>query len=257
MPNHHKVSFQELYKKKKGQYCFFEEKMIFVDGEGFTYLTCQIDEEILQSVFDIAREKSDFTMSLNQACIYRNKQEKIIKCMQGVLAETFIHLLLIDRYKLSVKRYDLERDTFKYSTSEYDLKILSYDREYTVESRSSNIYSKSIKTFVDNDAIIGPYFNKVKLYEDFSDFHFRPVYQPKFNPFEHDHTFNDNLLNGNIKLIITGVATKEEFQKHSYIGTLGQNNTQYRLIKAKLVGDIKDMDAKFANIMAPSKYYIK
>ena len=56
------------------------------------------------------------------------------------------------------------------------------------------------------------------------------------------------MINGKIKLIITGVATKEDFIKNSYKTSLGQKGTMYYVVKANQIGDIKEMDNKFKKI---------
>ena len=252
MPKLYKTKFIDLIaKKEKENYCFFTEYTAIIDGAPFKYLVCNIDLDLLKCAIELAKEKSKFTMNQNQASIPRDSMTKLQKCAQGVLAEMFIHILLVQRYGFCVLRYDLERQTFVYSTEEYDLKIFVSDVFYEVESRSSNIHHKSIEKFIMDDVIIGPYGNKVKIEDELADFHFRPIYMPNFNPFifvNGKYYYAKNMINGDVKLIITGVATKEDFLKYGFRQTLGQKGTSYQVIKNLDVGDIDAMDYKFSQI---------
>ncbi len=252
MPEIYKNEFINLYKtKKENGYNFFDERTEIIDGVEFKYLLCNIDLDLLKCAIHIAKEKSKFTMNQNQASIPRDSVTKLKKSAQGVLAEMFVHILLIDRYDFKVLRYDLERQTFEYKTDEYDLKIIVNNDSFEVESRSSNIHHKSVEKFVKNDVIIGPYGNSLKPTDDLADFHFRPIYMPEFVPFcEEDGTYyyDKNMINGNIQLVITGVATKEDFIKNSYKTPLGQKGTIYYVVDANKIGDIVEMDKKFKKI---------
>lgn len=250
MPEKHKLDFYNLYRKKISKsYDFFMERTELINHKDFKYLVCNIDIEIMKCAVKIAKEKSQFTMAQNQASIPRSEVVKLNKCAQGVLAEMFVHFLLMNRYKLDVLRYDLERPTFVYSTEEYDLKIITSDGlEYEVESRSSNIHHSYIQRFISTDVFIGPYGNKLKITDDLADFHFRPIYMPNFEPFIEEHgktIYNPAVFNGDVLLVITGVATKQDFIKNAYDATLGQKGTIYLVVNASIVGDIVEMDSKF------------
>ena len=103
MPNLHKDVFLSLLEqKKKERYIFFNEKEEIIENKKFKYLECNIDLDILKVAIHLAKEKSQFTMNQNQAAIPRDKVTKLQKCAQGVLAEMFIHILLIERYNFEV-----------------------------------------------------------------------------------------------------------------------------------------------------------
>jgi len=251
VPKKYKDEFYNLYKRKiLNKYNFFTEVSDIIDDKKFKYLICNIDSEIMKCAVNIAKEKSNFTMNQNQAGVLRSEVVKLKKSTQGVLAEMFIHFLLLERYNFNVLRYDLERPTFIYSTEEYDLKIIDdYGFEYEVESRSSNIHHTAIKRFVKEDVIIGPYGNKFKTMDVFADFHFRPVYMPNFEPFKEEFgetIYNSDMFNGKILLVITGVATKEDFMNFSYKVSLGQKGTTYYVVRADVAGDVSTMDKKFS-----------
>lgn len=253
MPKIYKDEFIKLYDyKTKIGYDFFKEEEVIIKGDKYKFLVCNIDLDIANCALKLAKEKSKFTMTQNQASTPRDQITKVQKCMQGVLAEMFVHFLLIERYGLIILRYDLERETFLYKTDEYDLKIIINETSYEVESRSSNIHYESIINFFNCDIIIGPYGNNIKMADELADFHFRPIYTPNFVPFKEKdgkYLYNEDLFNGKIKLIITGVATKEDFLNHGYLTTLGQKGTTYNVVKANIAGDIQLMDKKFGQII--------
>lgn len=69
--------------------------------------------------------------------------------------------------------------------------------------------------------------------------------------FIHEYTedyYSQNMTNGDIKLVISGVATKDDFLNYGYRKSLGQQGTSYQVVNAIDVGDIIDMDYKFSNL---------
>lgn len=252
MTEKYKKDFTDLLSKKKLEnYNFFTECMVNVNNQPFKYLVCNIDLDIVKCATELAKEKSQFTMSQNQASIPRNFITKLQKCSQGIIAEMFIHILLIYRYGFNVLRYDLERESFVYSTDEYDLKIYVSDILYEVESRSSNVHHSIVEKFILEDVIIGPYGNKVKIEDELADFHFRPIFMPDFEPFIFEngqYHYTKDITDGKLKLIITGVATKDDFIKLGYRKSLGQKGTSYQVVNALDIGDISVMDSKFSQI---------
>ena len=172
-------------------------------------------------------------MSLNQNQISRSDEEKIKKQTQGILAEIAIHLLIQEEYLLSILRFDLERENFEYTKLEYDLKMSKEgESDIEIEVRSSNAHSQSIVNFIVNGKIIGGYGNSTKPTDEICDFHFRPMFFPKFT------TVGESPWNA-FKLYLFGCATKKEFEKFGYKGSLGQSNTTYMLIDNT---HCKDMD---------------
>lgn len=253
MSNTYKEKFQELYiRKKNAAYSFFYERNVVVGGINYKYLICHVDLEILKCALDIAKVKSNYTMAYNQAGIPRSMVIKVQKCCQGVLAEMFVHILLMERYKLDTERFDLERPDFRYYPNEYDINILLNGKAYEVEVRSSNIHHKDIGQFIKNDVIIGPYTNSIKKREELASFFFRPIYMPEFKPFEESHgqyRFSRELFDGGSLLAITGVATKDEMENNFHYKSLGQKGTTYRTVDAMTAGDIDEMDRKFEDFI--------
>lgn len=253
MSNKYKNKFQELYDaKKENGYTFFYERNVVVDGRNYKYLICHVDLDILKCSLEIAKEKSNYTMTYNQAGIPRSMVTKIQKCCQGVLAEMFVHIMLMERYGLNIERFDLERPDFRYYPEEYDINILLNGKEYEVEVRSSNVHHKNIEQFIKNDIIIGPYTNNIKRQEELASFFFRPIYMPEFTPFEENsgqYSFSKKLFNNESLLVITGVATKDEMENNFQYKSLGQQGTTYRTVEVMTAGDIDEMDKKFEDFV--------
>lgn len=91
--------------------------------------------------------------------------------MQGVLAEMFIHFLLISRYGFTTLRYDLERETFLHKTDEYDI-------FYVPKHSQKNDFNKYRRFGITDNAIINPDFDnlcdefikELHKFEDYSDY---------------------------------------------------------------------------------------
>lgn len=253
MPERYRKEFESIYEsKKKADYKFFYERSVKLDsGENWKYLVCHIDLDILKCALELAKEKSNYTMVFSQASIPRSMATKIKKCCQGVLAEMFVHFLLLERYNLKVLRYDLERKTFQYNPEEYDLMILEGGEEYEVEVRSSNIHHREVAKFVENDVLIGPYTNSLKKKEELASFFFRPIYMPEFRLYRetaNGYRYAPDLFNGEAWLVITGMATSSEMIKYGKSKSLGQYGTTYTVVDAKKVGDVDGMDQKMIEL---------
>lgn len=253
MPNEYKEDFFNLLKRKRATgHQFIKEHVEVINGEPFRYVSFNMDIDFLSCAARLGKKKAKHVMRENQASKPRKPADIVKSCTQGVLAEMFVHILLAERYGLNVLRYDLERETFKYLPEEYDLKIITDDAEFTVGVRSSNLKSFSVEKFVKEDVILGPYGNRVKPTDELSDFQFRPVYIPSFPPFiqkGEEYYYSQNMIDGDVKLIITGVATREEFNEHMYEQSLGQEDTVYLVVDADLIGDVDVMDMKLNEIL--------
>jgi hypothetical protein len=93
--------------------------------------------ELVETSILLAEEKSLKTMDSNQNLIVRNRAEKINQSCRGILGEAAIQLLFAKQLKLpltDIKRFDLERDSFDYTSDEYDLRISNI----RIEVRTSN-----------------------------------------------------------------------------------------------------------------------
>ncbi|EJR29583.1 MULTISPECIES: hypothetical protein [Bacillus cereus group] len=211
----------------------------------YTILKCETNKVIIDHVKRITKEKEKHTMSSSQDLTPREKNEKLTKLFQGIYAETYLHKffeLVLSSKDFSILRWDLERSSFKYSTDEYDLKIIKDSTtEYTVESRSSQNYKHSLKHGVENFDIIGPYVNSVKKKEDYNDFYLRPLFQyadySKRTIVETNYSsFTDLLLKDSISLyIITGCH--KEIMYSAPIKNMGQRS-KYKYIPHVHVPDI-------------------
>ena len=57
------------------------------------------------------------------------------------------------------------------------------------------------------------------------------------------------MVDGTIKLVITGVATKKDFAEHGYDSSLGQRGTTYHVVDISKIGDVDEMDKKIKNLI--------
>lgn len=74
--------------------------------------------------------------------------------MQSVLAEMFIHFLLISRYGFTTLRYDLERETFLHKIDEYDI-------FYVPKHNQKNGFNKYRRLCITDNAMINSDFDNL------------------------------------------------------------------------------------------------
>lgn len=233
--NDFKNKFNELIDKKvESNYEFFTKSNCDINNQKWVYYKFNYDSEILQNAVELATTKSNFTMDYNQNARKRASDEKIKKSAQGILGEIAIQLFFKEILNIEVKRFDLERTSFEYSSKEYDLKYGNENNEKFIEVRTSNAHNTRICKFIETDVIIGPYISTMKHTDKIVDLHFRPVYFPSF----------DKEGENNFDLIIFGCASKEEMQKLSFESNLGQENALYRVIKIVKCGDADEIIKK-------------
>jgi hypothetical protein len=202
----------------------------------YQVLKVNLNEDIIQHALKIAELKSRFTMNFNQAEIARTQEEKKLSSFRGVLAETASHLLLesyLNPNIVDIKRFDIERTSFTYSSDEYDIKIVHNNKSYKIESRSSENYKHSLKEGLENLDIIGSYTNNKKVVEEPSDFYIRPLYQ--YDPvIGQQERSLDNYINmlekEEIVLYLTAGTDLDSMVKYGKIKQMGQNNTQFRCL---------------------------
>ena len=143
----------------------------------------------------------------------------------------------------NVKRWDLERNTFRYLPSEYDVKFDYNGKEFLCECRSSTSYKTSLNEFIERYHTIGPYTSLQKHSEDNNDFYFRPVFQYKnYNtvwnelPYEKKTTILDDLYSGELNLyFVSGATLNQMYSGESEIGNNGQHGATYRQIRLSLI----------------------
>lgn len=252
--------FTELFKKYKNYQYFREVKLDF----GIV-LEFHAPADIYNNCYKIAREKAKFTMSYSQRLILRAPKEKVIKQFKGVLAETAIHLYLIQVCNIpfnAVHRWDLERDTFEYSPNEYDLKITTGEKAIFIESRSSDSYKTSLESFVKYYDIIGKYSNKRKRGEKEADIYMRPVYQfePCIKAEERTEKLYETykmIQSKSLKLyLVSGAVREEMYGPNSYAKNMLQGDTIYQCLKIIDAGDMKRISGVICNKYAQLGGYL-
>jgi hypothetical protein len=204
----------------------------YLNGE---VLEIQPSAELVEFSMKIAEAKSTKTMALNQNLKIRTEPERVSNLLRGILGETAIQVLL-SRYLETdlndVLRFDLERATFDYVATEYDLSF----RGRRIEVRTSNNNFDSNDTYVNSrdKGIICRYTNQSKTTEAESDYYFAVVYDyPGFRgavPDSKRIQFSHDVVSGKLKMYLLAGANSKEKQQHGKFSTLGQTNTTYELI---------------------------
>ncbi len=234
--------FAEAYKENKNYPYFIEVKLDF----GIV-LAFNAPAAIYNNCFKIAREKAKYTMDYSQKLSVRTQEEKTIKQFKGILAETAVQLYLILQCNIpfdKVYRWDLERESFKNASGEYDIKIVTETKDLFIESRASDSYVTTLNGFVKYYDIIGAYSNLRKTNEKIADLYLRPVYQ--FVPCIKREEWSDKLYETykmlqakSLRLYLVSGATKEEmYGENSYTKNMNQGETLYRCLKIADAGDI-------------------
>lgn len=202
----------------------------------YQVLKVNLNDDIINHALQIAKEKSQFTMNADQNAVSRTEDAKLLSAFRGILAETAIQVLLeqcMNFNKVEIKRFDLERASFKYSSDEYDLKLIVDNQSYEIESRSSENYKYTLREGLEKLDIIGAYTNFKKIGENPSDFYIRPLYQ--YNPVtgrqerslaEYIH----KLKNGEITLFLTAGTDLDTMERYGRLKKMGQKNTEFRCL---------------------------
>lgn len=251
LPNEFKDKFKNL-KKRLANYTYFSKGSVTVNVDNkklqFIVYRFNLNEDIIDNAIELAMKKSNFTMDYDQAGNKRSKSIKLANQTKGILAEIGAQLILEEILKFkSVKRWDLERETFKYLPAEYDVKFEHNKKEYLCESRSSTSYKTSLGEFIERYHIIGPYTSKQKHSEDNNDFYFRPVFQyNNYNktwstlPYEKKTSVLEDLDSGELQLyFVSGATLDEMYSENSEVGNNAQQGTQYRQIRMIYTGDVE------------------
>jgi hypothetical protein len=198
---------------------------------------------LFQLASEQAKLKSQHTMASSQSGIVRNDETKYQRQFMGCLAEIYVEEYLnelLNENNLNgaflVQRYDNVRtDGFKSPANEYDLKLCNQvtKHEFTIESRSSIAYNRSIIKAIEQFDIIGPYSSIAKGEEKYNDFYVRPLYEVT-RAEQSNYSANDfekHIRAGSINLYITGGCTKKEMIEKGYQKSMQQNKTQYQVVK--------------------------
>lgn len=248
MPNMYKKMFNDCIKDLDIKSLYVTEKLS-VNGNEVKVLKCLPNQCLLEMCQQLAIEKAKYTMDQDQRGEIRSQGEKESKQLEGIIAETYCHLLLMQHLPdWQILRYDLERDSFNYSTDEYDIKIKKDDKEYEFEIRNSYSYKTSIAQGYAKLDVLGAYVNIYKLSEQLSDFFIRPLFQlnppegyrryaPKFNSADE---LLRKIFDGSIIPYICCGTDKNDLIKNGYQSTFNQGSTKYQAIKMVNTKDIID-----------------
>ena len=161
MNNTYKERYYEIIKElREKKYNFFErfEETIVLPyditlgikpQEKRVVVKLRINGMLLCNAYELAKIKAKYTNDRSQSGKERPMDIKVMNQLKGILAEIGVQLILEEVLGLDdVKRWDLERESFEYSTAEYDLKFSIGNKEYFCESRSSTSYKTTLSEFL-------------------------------------------------------------------------------------------------------------
>jgi len=189
-----------------------------------------------------AYKKAQHTMNANQAGMNRAFDNKYQNQLRGTLAEIYVQELFLEYFKsptlkskaLEVIRYDdVRTDDFKEPAGEYDIKIKINGKEYFLESRSSVVHDRAFTDAIKSLNMIGPYVSSAKFSEKNNDFYVLPLYR-YLNFTKKDFYANkiENLFESNsVELHLVVASTHELLQEKGQVKTLGQYNSQYKVLQ--------------------------
>ena len=248
--NEYGFNFNTVYFKATENMLVRETKQF--NGKPFNvYRFCPTDA-ILNCCRDIANAKLPYVMGFSQNLQVRSTEQKLVQIFTGVLAETMVHVFLIEVCGIPPKnicRYDLERKDFLYHASEeYDLKIVFGTNQSFIEARNSrrHVQADDFSAGSDYDTavyIIGQYLNQQKQQESINTLYVRPILQETtrsvspYNGLTMDSLCQEILNGVSIPYIISGTDASHMFGKESELKQLGQNNTMYRVFSIEKAGD--------------------
>ena len=250
--------YEVINKLRASNYDFFERFALKrKPKEKRVVVKLKINGMLLCNAYELAVIKAKYTNDKSQSGKERPMNIKIMNQLKGILAEIGVHLILEDVLGLdNVKRWDLERESFDYSTAEYDLKFSIGNKEYFCESRSSTSYKTTLSEFLSRYHVIGPYTSDVKKKEDANDYYFRPVFQYKnllpndqtFLPYDSIRNTWKDIVNGELSLYFVSGATKSEmFGKDQEIGSNKQTGTTYRQVRMNKLPGLNPFLVKLRN----------
>lgn len=256
MSNKYKTKYNQLINRlSNGGYNFFrpsKETITLPNGntEERTVVKFMINRNILNNAKELATIKAKHTNDKDQSGKSRPFEIKVANQLKGILAEIGVHLLLEEILKLkNVKRWDLEREDFKYKETEYDLKFMINDTEYKCESRSSSSYKTTLSEFLSTCHVIGPYTSDIKKKEDANHFYFRPVFQYKnlfsksqrFLPYDTIKNTYKDIEDGNLELyFISGATRSQMFGDLHETGSNNQTGTTYKQVRMNKLPDFNE-----------------
>lgn len=108
MPERHKRAFEEYLRGRDTKKLFKGVRIDTPYGER-KIIKCLPDRELLRITKDLAAEKALYTMDADQSGHIRDREKKLIKQFEGVLAETFAHIALMCLLpQAAVDRFDLD-----------------------------------------------------------------------------------------------------------------------------------------------------
>lgn len=202
-----------------------------------------VNSAFFKKVKEQAKAKIHFSPNPSQSSEHRSLEIKYQNQIRGGLAEAYAKLLIeeyasANNIKVEVIRYDdvltaTTGFTFETIKGEYDIKVIMRNNTKLVESRSSVSHNLSLSEAIARYDTIGRYTSFTKPNESFNDFYIRPLYEYVDYHLKnfYSHDFETLIKNNKTKLHFTGGADFNLMQSKGYNQSMGQGNTNYRVIK--------------------------
>ena len=254
MPERHKRAFEEYLRGRDTKKLFKGVRIDTPYGER-KIIKCLPDRELLRITKDLAAEKSLYTMDADQSGHIRDREKKLIKQFEGVLAETFAHIALMCLLpQVAVDRFDLEREDFRYDVKEYDVRLRCGGQIYKFEVRNSNNYKTAIGEGYGSLDVLGAYVNKYKTRETLADYFIRPLLQsetlcPELPDHKNADELAEKLLGGRMTQYLCCGTDRKTMQEKGRVARFGQD-ARYLAVKMRETEDIADffggLKAKFS-----------
>ena len=224
------------------------EEVTLSNGNIWNIVKVTFSDSDIEHAISQAEKKSQYTMNADQAGLSRTANKKYQSQLMGILAEigckAYLEEVLNSCDDITVERYDdVRTDGFKSPKGEYDIKIISNDKEIIVESRSSITHNKSLLYGIENYDIIGPYSSTAKPQEKDNNLYLRPLYS--YVDFEQGDYYSKNFdeLFASNKVNLYIVAGCSNFRMYSpetsIIKDMGQHGTRYRVVPILKASDAK------------------
>ena len=235
------------------------ESLTIKKGAEWQIYKCEIDfeSELYKKAVEQSELKAKYTRNESQSGSQRNEITKYQNQLRGTIAEIYCQYYLkqvLPSDVFDILRYDdIRTDGFKSPKNEFDIKIVNKQnqKEFTVESRSSVTYKRTLLEAINNYDIIGYYKSTMKTSEKPNDFYLRPLYDNK--RLYKNEEFETNLKNGNISLYIVAGCHISNLKAKGYDSSMGQGNTTYRVIKIADTYDVMAFEKRLHQYLKRDK----
>ena len=223
--------------------------------EDFVCYCDDFPNELLVENIKLAKEKAKYVSVRNQRGINRSPQEVFVNVFKGIMAETVGQIYLTEICGFdhnSVRRYDLERDSFRYNPEkEYDVGLFRDNLFWSeVGVKASKIQRNRLDNFLkEQHCIIGKY-----RYDGRAEDHNSAYYLGIIIVYDDSYdvnTFVEEYMKDKIKTyIVSGASFSEMTGVYSSSNIkMNQKGTSYNLgLRSYIAGDADNSKVKLDKI---------